>query len=529
MYKLELVNKKTKEVTIFDDLADINYGEKLFFNFEINATQLADGEYTLSLYDDGKLIVTDTLCVGDFDVVGLQYKKGEAIYIATELESKTQDKSVEVSDINTTIIPDVGYDAMTTVQVNAQPVYDGAYNAGHTEGYESGIVDGIEQGREYQKEQLTNIEITSNGTYERTDGYNKVDVSVSEIDFTVIGYDTEANNEVNTLLKSHLNYSKQLYDAWSPSQTISSTQYYNDTTLVYAPQIDTSNVRDMNQMYYGCSQLQYVPKLNTSKVTNMNNMFCKCSSLKTIPMFDTTNVTGMSSMFDGCEELINIPSLNTSNVKNMKYMFRDCISLTSVPLLDTSSVTDMTEMFDGCENLKTIPMFDTSNVTSMASTFYSCKYLTSFPELNTSNVKDASGMFGYCSSLTTIPQLDFSNVTNVYRLFNYCTNLNSIPLLDFGNVTNINEFFGRTGTTSNLRNLGGFKNLKIDWNDNYGLYKCSSITYESIMNVISNLYDFRANGDSSTTKTLKIHKTTMALLSDNDKALATSKGWVLTS
>lgn len=173
MYKLELVNKKTKEVTIFDDIVDINYGEKLFFNFEINATQLADGEYTLSLYEDGKLISTDTLCVGDFDVVGLQYKKGEAIYIETKLETKTQDKSVELSDIATTIIPDEDYDAMTTVQVNAQPVYDGAYNVGHTEGYESGI--------RAQKEKLESIEITANGVYSKEDGYNNIVVEVPDV------------------------------------------------------------------------------------------------------------------------------------------------------------------------------------------------------------------------------------------------------------------------------------------------------------------------------------------------------------
>lgn len=173
MYKLELVNKKTKEVTIFDDIVDINYGEKLFFNFEINTTQLADGEYTLSLYEDGKLIGTDTLCVGDFDVVGLQYKKGEAIYIETKLEAKTQDKSVEVSDIATTIIPDEGYDAMTIVEVNAQPVY--------ADGYESGIVDGYESGIRAQKEKLESVEITANGVYSKEDGYNNIVVEVPDV------------------------------------------------------------------------------------------------------------------------------------------------------------------------------------------------------------------------------------------------------------------------------------------------------------------------------------------------------------
>ena len=196
MYKLELVNKKTKEVTTFDDIVDLNYGGKLFFNFEIDATQLADGEYALSLYENGELILTDTLCVGDFDIIGLQYKKGEAIYIETKLDAKTEEKSVEVSDITTTIIPDEGYDAMATVEVNAQPVYDGAYNVGHTEGYESGYsrgkIDGFNEGKEEgytegktdgiseQKAKLESITIVRNGTYTKEDGYNNIVVEITD-------------------------------------------------------------------------------------------------------------------------------------------------------------------------------------------------------------------------------------------------------------------------------------------------------------------------------------------------------------
>ena len=73
------------------------------------------------------------------------------------------------------------------------------------------------------------------------------------------------------------------------------------------------------------------------------------------------------------------------------------------------------------------------------------------------------------------------------------------------------------------------KVLKISWSDSYGLYKTPKLTYQSIMNVINNLYDFRSNGDTTTTRTLRINPNTMSLLTDDDKALATSKGWVLTA
>ena len=99
---------------------------------------------------------------------------------------------------------------------------------------------------------------------------------------------------------------------------------------------------------------------------------------------------------------------------------------------------------------------------------------------------------------------------------------------DCSDVQFIGVLFG-TSDINTLTDLGGFKNLKIDWYDNYGLYRLPNLTYQSIMNVINNLYDFPSNGDSSTTRRLQIHPNAMALLSDEDKALATNKGWVLIS
>lgn len=507
MYKLELVNKKTKEVTIFDDIADINYGEKLFFNFEINATQLADGEYTLSLFEDGKLIVTDTLCVGDFDVVGLQYKKDEAIYIETKLKTKTQDKSVKVSDIATTIIPDEGYDAMTTVEVNAQPVYDGAYNAGKEEGKEEGKQEGIEEGKEIQKGKLESITITENGVYTKEDGYGKVTVDVGQIsgiNFSLIGYDKELSDELNAKWNSDVEYSKTLLDAWDPATITAEDLYRDNKQLIYAPNIDTSNVTTMMGMFYGCEALTVVPLLDTSKVISFTNTFNHCSSLKSIPQF------------------------NTSDVWNMGLAFANCPLLTTIPLLDTSKVTVMNSTFYGCTSLTTIPLLNTSKVDTMEKMFNDCTSLTTLPLLNTSSVTNMAYMFDGCESLTTIPAFNTSNVTKMNSMFVDCKSLVSIPLLDASKVTNIGSMFGYSNNTS-LTNFGGLKDLKIDWNS-YGSPKyLPNLTYQSVMNIINNLYDFRGNGDATTTRTIQLNTNSLALLSDADKAIATSKGWVITA
>lgn len=182
--------------------------------------------------------------------------------------------------------------------------------------------------------------------------------------------------------------------------------------------------------------------------------------------------------------------------------------------------------FDG-KRLVFAPMLDTSNVVNMNSMFYGCANLTYVPKYNTSNVISMRDMFGR-SGIKFLPAFDTSNVQDMGSFLAECINLTSLPLLNFSNVNNIGEFFGYWNTVMSVVNLGGFEGLKIDWNDGYGLNNCPNLTYESIMNVINHLYDFRGNGDNDTIKTLKIHTNTMALLSDKDKQIATNKGWMLT-
>ena len=256
------------------------------------------------------------------------------------------------------------------------------------------------------------------------------------------------------------------------------------------------------------------------------------SSFSEIPTnFDYRNITDMSKMFQNCKNIITVPSfLNCQNVTNMSYMFYGATFVGTlggkINLFDTSNVTDMSYMFYNCTSIPNVPQLDTSNVSDMSYMFYGCSKLTTIPLLNTSNVTNMNSMFANCSLLTTIPQLDTSSTTNVGYMFNNCRKLETLPLMDFGQVTEIFGFF-TNGTDNNLTNLGGFKNLKISWTDAYGLYRAEKLTYESVMNVINNLYDFRGNGDTSTTRTIKFSDKSKALLSDEDIAVATNKGWTI--
>ena len=138
------------------------------------------------------------------------------------------------------------------------------------------------------------------------DGMSSVQINAaitgatSAIDFSSIGYDAEFSADLNAKFNNDVAYSKTLYDAWNPSNTSAFRLYMGNTKLVYAPKIDTSNVVSMNSMFEGCTSLQTVPFYNTSKVINTSRMFYGCTSLTSVALFDTRNVTDMDSMFYNC-------------------------------------------------------------------------------------------------------------------------------------------------------------------------------------------------------------------------------------
>ena len=192
-----------------------------------------------------------------------------------------------------------------------------------------------------------------------------------------------------------------------------------------------------------------------------------------------------ATSFDGCWQFDD-----TANVTSMSYMFYSCSKLTTVPLFDTSKVTSMYSMFSDCSSLTTVPLFDTSNVTSMYGMFYSCSKLTTVPQFDTSKVTDMGYMFYYCSKLTTVPQFDTSKVTDMSSMFSGCSSLEAIHMINI--------------------------NARLD------IHYSTKFTREALLEIIGNL-----KAQTSGTKTLTMGATNLAKLTDEDKAIATNKGWTL--
>lgn len=391
-------------------------------------------------------------------------------------------KSVEISEISETITPDDGFDGMKSVSVNANQVY------------ENGRIDGIEE----QKNKLTSIEIKKNGLYANTDGYNEIFVNTSFYRL----YDGKIEG---------------LYRLGWNEEDI---KYYNDNHLHFSSEDYLYEVTDGNndiiihsiediQNYANNPDFVYLPKENIEKWLLADDkhwaigMFKDCKYLKGIPKLPLKYYYFYADdMFNGCSQLEVMP----------------------YPYMPMSA----NYMFNNCKNLKLIGL-DFLLSEEMNGTFAGCTSLVSLRNLNTNLVRTMNGTFVGCISLKTLPVLgETQYLTSVDSMFDYCISLMSLPLIDFQSVENISNFFGAT-ELGKLTDLGGFKDLKVDWNDGYGLNKCPNLTKQSVLNVINNLYDFRANGDTTTTRTIKFNSKSLALLSDEEKQIATSKGWVLTN
>lgn len=322
-----------------------------------------------------------------------------------------------------------------------------------------------------KEEQSKNVEIKENGTISVLPDEGKV---LNEVSIT-----TNVPQD-NTL--------KKLLDATKTTKYLFSS-YEGDDIPNLIQYNDTSEVTNMSYMYQWCKATNF-PQLNMSKVTNISYMFYHCTNIVTAPILNLSNVQNCESIFRDCANLTTCEISDFSNATNIGGLFANCGKLTNIPSqLTTPKVTDTSYMFYQCNALETAPEMNTSNVTNMSEMFYSCNKLTTVPLYDTSKVKRMEEMFWHCDNLQTVPAFDCSKVTNMNNIFASCRSLKSILMTNIGVSLNISvsTLFERSDLVTILNNL-------------------KTVT---------------------TTKVLTMGATNLAKLTDEDKAIATNKGWTL--
>ncbi len=203
----------------------------------------------------------------------------------------------------------------------------------------------------------------------------------------------------------------------------------------------------------------------------------------------------------------------TSNIESFRYMFGSCYNLISIPQLDTSKATEMSNMFSNCNKLTSIPLLDTSNVNYMGSMFSNCSNLISIPQLDTSKVNNMDAMFYNCNKLTTIPKLDTSKVTTMESMFTNCKALTNVPALDVSKCNSFNSTFYNCTSLTSIGIYGFTRSIYIS---NTALEHDAIVAF---LNQAGTAYD--------SSQKITMGSTKLALLSDEEKAIATNKGWTL--
>lgn len=208
--------------------------------------------------------------------------------------------------------------------------------------------------------------------------------------------------------------------------------------------------------------------------------------------------------------------------------------------LDTSNMTRLYYLFGYCSNFTTMDMskVKTSHIESFEYLLYYCSKLQSvdFSGCDTSNLMKMQNMLAYCQKLTTInygENFNTSNVDNMQSLYSYCRMLDNLDMsmFDMSKVNNVNQMFANCQALTNLKfgyNLGKAYH-KSSYSNNYDLYFTESpLTRESAMSVINNVYDCKGNGQTGK-RTITFKASTYNLLSADDIAIATNKGWTIAS
>ena len=224
-----------------------------------------------------------------------------------------------------------------------------------------------------------------------------------------------------------------------------------------------------------------------------------------LTMIDVSNVTSFYSAFSYNKtiENVNVSNWNTSKVTSMRAVFYICDNLKSV----------------SCENWRL------DDCTSMYAMFDSCAALKNFDpsRWNTSKVTNMEWVFVRCASLTTLDlsKWDTSQVTIMDNLFNNCTSLTSLDISGW-NTSKVNSMRNMLYNCHSLETLKCenliLPNIELG---NIWLEHSTKLTVDSIVGLLNAL------PQSDKGYSFQIGSVNIAKLSDEQKAIATDKGWTL--
>lgn len=319
---------------------------------------------------------------------------------------------------------------------------------------------------------------------------------------------------------------------------------------------NVSNIKEMSQAFRNCEILQSVGVLSNWDVSNVTTTYCmfyqdfKLKTIGNTKNWNLKNCTTCEAMFSAGSSVsaMELQQIDVQNwfingkVEKIDQLFQGCAHLTSIGDIskwDVSSVTDTNAMFSCCKNLKYIgnlSNWNVSNVTNMRMMFLGCNSLKSIGDVsnwNVSNVTDFSFMFSglynlnwynnygiidniiNLTSLGDITKWNTSKATTFDSMFqhNVCDKIYLPNIPKNANTHTIVSYGTQTGPW--LKHI--IKSGKISSSINF---EKNPLTHKSALILIDAL-------DPEVNCTLTLSSVTYNTLTDEEKKVATDKGWTI--
>lgn len=247
---------------------------------------------------------------------------------------------------------------------------------------------------------------------------------------------------------------------------------------------------------------------------------------------------GVQKIWENIKEIITDRQNLSAAKYNDKYLRYNC---------DFSNCTDLTNSFNDNRSIVDLVLDGTSNVKVWGAgdrngAFSNCPNLTTI-KLSTDNATLFDGTFDSTwfnnPKLTSIEFSTTKNVTNFHSAFRSCNNLSSLKGVDFSSCVGYDAMFYRDG-------YQGISNLKIFTAKNFGKQKdldsaepygfnClvnwgigSTEAHNSVYDTLYT-YSYNRTANGFNTITVKLSKNTMSILTVDEKAAITAKGYTLTT
>lgn len=248
-----------------------------------------------------------------------------------------------------------------------------------------------------------------------------------------------------------------------------------------------------------------VPYINTNEVKGINANITK---------IDLGNVIWLPSKISSLESLFkDMTSLSTINWNGIKAVFENSVYASN--------------MFYGCKSIQEIDISSLSIVfiTSVNSMFQDC---TNLKRINWGNIKVRTNTFAYmfykCTSLKTLNASfidpEYTQTSALAYMFAQCTSLEFVDLsnLKTEKVNGLSMVFSKCTSLKNIVfEHGCFSNTVLK---EVPLSDCP-LSHDCAVDIFNKL------ATRSNSPTLKLSATTKGYLTNEEIAIATEKGWVI--